>query len=139
MTDRFASSPTASRVAEFLAARDGRRHLEKFGWNPQIPIIVTKPQDRLTDLGSLAAEHQGPKLLAAIRPGTHELCFIYLSGNQPALSKVPAMDADAKVWDLFEQAEDSWSLTFRPDQWPHSMLAMRIPFYQPTGFSKTAP
>ena len=57
MPGRIARTQTAVRVADFLATREGKAHLSELWMEPGMPIVMTQPNESLTDAMGMVSIH----------------------------------------------------------------------------------
>lgn len=127
MPGRIARTKTAVRVADFLATREGRAHLSKYGWAPGMPIVMTQPAESLTDAMGMVSIHGRAALVAMLDSQTDELQMLHVTTPQPAL-KIAKVSVDGRTMgDFFEDLSSTGITEFRVKFWKHTAVAHRIP------------
>lgn len=123
MPGRYLRSETATRVAEFIGTRSGRAHLKKHSWKQGMPIVISQPNELLTDAMSLVATHPEPVLVAFLDSRTKSLCFMHVSLPSEDLVVVPCEARDRTTGDFYETAKATFALTFRIHTRQYSAVA----------------
>lgn len=123
MPGRYARSATAIRVSEFLGTRSGRRFLKEEAREEGMPIIISQPQELLTDAMGLAATHNDTALIAFLDPDSYELLFIYVSLPNKDLEAVTPEPPNRTVLDFYTSASKTFARTFRIRSWKYSAIA----------------
>jgi len=140
MPGRVVRTHTAARVAEILASKRGRAHLEEYGWVQGMPIIMAQACESVEDVMGLASIHGRAVLVAMIDPQTDDLCMLHLSMPNPALRIEEALARTLRISDLMTQAKAGHALVLRISHWKYSAVAHRLPAgprHTPGSFSAT--
>ena len=127
MPGRIARTQTAVRVADFLATREGKAHLSNYGWEPGMPIVMTQPNESLTDAMGMVSIHGRDVLVAMINPETEELQLLYVTTPQPALKVKQPSPSKCTTGEFFHELGSSRVMEFRVKFWKHTAVAHLIP------------
>ncbi len=127
MPSRIARTQTAVRVAEFLATREGKKHLSTYGWRKGMPVVMTNAEEELTNAMAMVSVHWRPVFLAMVDPKTDRLHMLYLTTPQKVLTVVEAAPARKTSGDFFKEVMAEGSQEFRVAQWDHTAVAFAVP------------
>lgn len=127
MPSRITRTQTAVRVAEFLTTREGKSHLEQYGWFKGMPVVITNHVESLNDAMGMVSVHGRAVLLAMIAPGSDHLQLLYITTPQNALRVVDVASPKKTSGQFFKEVLAVGSKEFRVKHWRHTAVALAIP------------
>lgn len=131
MPGSITKSKTAQRVAELLGAREGREHLNQYGWVQGLPIVMATTAEKLIDVMGLVSIHERAVLIALASAENHQVQLMHVSMPNAVLRVVAAADEEAMIESLFDLVARQEMTEFRVKYWAHSAVAQRIPPFVP--------
>ncbi|MBF6671613.1 hypothetical protein [Glutamicibacter sp. FBE19] len=91
-----------------------------------MPIVVSQPQELLTEAMGLVATQNDTALVALVDPTNDELLFIYISLPNKNLEVVPTEPPRQTILDFYRTVNGTFARTFRVRGWKYSAIAHAI-------------